>query len=1268
MNVNVEGDQVNNKVTYDQVSSEIKFVWSFAKELADTYRQNITLKKKADGTPVALEASQFTYTETSNGAGLVLDLSGTDLATGTSYILSIASGLEALDETTLGKNYNWEFKILSGDYTIKAIVDGGGHKVILKNDGTVWSWGSNYNGQLGDGTRTNRDKPVKAAGLDNVIDIAAGTGYGAPGISKGEGGFTVALKDDGTVWSWGNNGWGQLGHPDSLVPQQIPGLTGIKAVSAIYRNTIAIREDGTAWTSSHLYTDDNVVQWRESSSDYSIGSNFIAAAVGGDGCVGSSKKIEGGSLNHYHHYLALKDDGTVWGWNFNRFGQLGFNYQELEGDENKAYSFSPVKAEIVHDIAAICAGGDRSLALKKDGTVWTWGDDHATPIQVDGLSEIIAIDTSKTNGGTCLALKQDGTVWVWRLIRGDTKTLESYPGQNTTPVQVSGLGGVVAFTANDSGGIAARNDGTLWQINLDGTCSQLNINIVADTEAPTWPDDSAITLTDVAETGLCLNWTLPDNSETITQYAVYVNGDIYARVGGDTTACFISGLTCGETYTFKIEAGDASGNWSTDGPTLTKTMEELTWPAFPKMGKAAIGSNFMVAVRDDGTVWAWGINDRGQLGVRSETCSHSAVPKQIPGLSDVIAVTAGENFSVALKNDGTVWAWGDNNYGQMGDGRTPTYSSGYSDWIIPDYPYTSTPSQVVGLNGITAIAAGRYHCLALKNDGTVWAWGDDRSAQLGDAQNPQWMIHGPYQTTPLQVPNLSGIVSISAGADISMVLRDDGTAWVWGDGINNRWPVSTDVLGVKAIAAGGTNRYVCLDEEGNIHSGSDGNINGLSNVKSVAYGGYAIGKKNENDRNHFIVLKDDGTVWTSGDNEHGQLGNGTNYINNGMVQVQGLCDVVAVYAGPYNCAVLCNGGTIITWGDNTYGQIGDGSQVMRYTPTASQMTITAPVLATPPTLNADTTDNTMGKAIDINFADDADWRAAIKDIIIDGNSIKGQYTITYGNININAEIFNEVRNYNIVVKAQGYSDASVTQTILNGQDAAGHIVIFQKPFKSFNGPTGGVGIDGEFKVGFSEQVLPESLNIVLNKIGITENLEGEKEPVEFTYELNQNKVLSIKTKEKLGYGTYYELVLPAGIKDIKGNISENDAKVVFYTRSFKQPVYKMTQGGKEVSRIVPGQSYQLTATLENCSDRSQTVDAILQLRGGKGAREKHGGDVLAQLNKMVTVGSRQTTDVTLEFTVPVDIDSSVIYGDIYVWEKDGAHASAEPVHFSCPVD
>ena len=129
-----------------------------------------------------------------------------------------------------------------------------------------------------------------------------------------------------------------------------------------------------------------------------------------------------------------------------------------------------------------------------------------------------------------------------------------------------------------------------------------------------------------------------------------------------------------------------------------------------------------MALKSDGTVWTWGPGGLGQLG-RGSITSDSSIPVQVRGfdgggyLSDVVAIAKGENHSLALKSDGTVWAWGHNIYGQLGDGTTTT---------------RTTPVPVAGLSNVVAIASGDWHSLALKSDGTVWAWGWNPVGQLGD--------------------------------------------------------------------------------------------------------------------------------------------------------------------------------------------------------------------------------------------------------------------------------------------------------------------------------------------------------------------------------------------------------------------------------------------------------------------------------------------------------------------------------------------------------
>ena len=133
-------------------------------------------------------------------------------------------------------------------------------------------------------------------------------------------------------------------------------------------------------------------------------------------------------------------------------------------------------------------------------------------------------------------------------------------------------------------------------------------------------------------------------------------------------------------------------------------------------------------------------------------------PKQVNGLSDIIAISGGGDHSLALRSDGTVWAWGDNHSGQLGDGTKED---------------KRTPVQVKDLSNVTAIFAGYVHNLALKSDGTVWAWGYNGYGQLGDGTTT-------YRSTPVQVRDISGIIAISGGGDHSLALGTDNTVWEWG--------------------------------------------------------------------------------------------------------------------------------------------------------------------------------------------------------------------------------------------------------------------------------------------------------------------------------------------------------------------------------------------------------------------------------------------------------------------------------------------------------
>ena len=156
-------------------------------------------------------------------------------------------------------------------------------------------------------------------------------------------------------------------------------------------------------------------------------------------------------------------------------------------------------------------------------------------------------------------------------------------------------------------------------------------------------------------------------------------------------------------------------------------------------------------------IFTWGGNSYGQLGVGTTNGLYNT-PVQVTGLTGVTAIAGGNIHTIALKSNGTVWAWGHNGYGQLGDGTTT---------------HRYTPVQVSGITGVIAIAVGEVHTIALKSDGTVWAWGSNEFGQLGDGTTT-------HRYTPIQVTSLTSVTAIASGGYHTIALKSDGTVWTWG--------------------------------------------------------------------------------------------------------------------------------------------------------------------------------------------------------------------------------------------------------------------------------------------------------------------------------------------------------------------------------------------------------------------------------------------------------------------------------------------------------
>ena len=288
---------------------------------------------------------------------------------------------------------------LSTGVTISAVAAGSYHSLALASDGTVYAWGHNVTGELGDGTRTDRTTPVKVSGLTNVIAIAAG-------YDQGSMGFSLALKSDGTVWGWGCNWDYELAHDtdtgcgaecfdDTATPVQLPGLTNITSIAAGYAFGAAVNNSGNvlAWGWNNLGVFGNGTCG--AASTYIPAHVLVSAASSTTLFSGATSVVTGriGSASEAY-VLALKNDGTVWGWGNNNFGVLGDGTTgstvNCAGNPAMPYlRLYPVQALGLTNIVALSTGEAHSLALKSDGTVWAWGSDANSIL---GLDESVMAD------------------------------------------------------------------------------------------------------------------------------------------------------------------------------------------------------------------------------------------------------------------------------------------------------------------------------------------------------------------------------------------------------------------------------------------------------------------------------------------------------------------------------------------------------------------------------------------------------------------------------------------------------------------------------------------------------------------------------------------------------------------------------------------------------------------------------------------------------------------------------------------------------------
>jgi alpha-tubulin suppressor-like RCC1 family protein len=832
------------------------------------------------------------------------------------------------DGTTTQKNFPVKLNSLSG---IIAISAGLWHSVALKSDGTVWTWGLNSNGQLGDGSTVQKTSPVQITGLSGIIAIACGSNH------------TIALKNDGTLWAFGRNADGQIGDGTLInrtTPVQITTLTDVTAISAGESHSIALTNNGTLWTwgrNNHGQLGDGTTTNKklpvQIGGTCSITTGLMASTSQTNACNGgnnASATIT--AYNGLPPYSYLWNNGITSSTATN-LSEGSYSIVTTDANGDTATRFVTIIhvpfAKTITQNSVNCYGKNTgSVDLTVNGGsgnysyMWSNGSttedisnlfantytinivditcnetiiDSIHINQPDSLTTTLIYSslTCGNNNGSASANVNGGTQpysYLWNT--GSTSAAINNLTAGSYNLKVTDANGCI-----DSANVAIALQSTAVISNISSQTNVLcnlsnngSATVTASggtpgytyawSTAPVQTTSTAIGLTEgtytvtISDTNGCVssntaNITVLQPINVIahaTSTVSHPGTSVTLTASGTSTYAWNNGIVNGvpfipsSTTNYIVTGTDGSGCYNKDTITITIIENNKTLSS---------GGLFSLAVCTNGIPMSWGDNTYGQLG--DGTTVQKNAPIQLNNTTDIAQIAGGYYHSLLLKNNGTVWACGVNNNGELGDGTNIDKSN---------------PVQVLGLTGVIAIAAGRSHSLALKNDGTVWAFGLNNSGQIGDGTLINKQI-------PIQVIGVTNIVAIAAGYNHSLALKNDGTVWAWGD---NGWgQLGTNLTGVIK------NPQI---------------INNLSNIIAITGG-----------ENHTLALKDNGTVWALGINNNGELGNGTNSFSYNPVNVTGLTNIIAIEAGMGHSLALKNDGTLWAWGVNGWGQLGNGNTI-----------------------------------------------------------------------------------------------------------------------------------------------------------------------------------------------------------------------------------------------------------------------------------------------------------------------------------------------------
>jgi len=864
------------------------------------------------------------------------------------------------------------------------------HTIALHNDTSVWAWGWNNKGQLGSGTTSELLVPTCVDGLTRVQNIAAGAYH------------SMALLHNGDVKAWGSNSYGQLGDGTSnqrYQPAPVNNLEKIKAIAAGYNHSLAILEDNTvmAWGNNNAgqvgdYSDGNN-KFIPVKVSHLVNVVSIAAgkehsmALKKNGTVwawGSNDKGQlgiGSTINQNHpvqietlddidaiaaggqHSMALREDGTIWIWGLNNQGQLGNG--TMLTDEVIHYETTPIKVESNQPFIGISAGENHSMALSADGTVWVWGDNSKGQLGTDTPQNILVpqlvyapINAPDNLDPLNLGLQEPPKITIQEDNQSEYLFFEIRDAE--TPVQdlsVTGEADNPVLVPMDQVFIEC-NDGqckamiTPSQNDFGETLIQFRVNdkenstvssiklVVEQVNDPPFISEIDDQRTDENITSSPIYFTIDDlesnaddlflsahsmNTILVPDDQIVFGGSgknrfVTITPGTDQSGLAVITLTVSDqkeafsrSFTFSVNAapyisdiGDITiaEDQSTDHiyfevSDTESSLTELTIEGFSSeqhivsdeniiLNRTNLGYSLLIIPNEDQsgkTKITLRVSDGN--AVTEDTFTLTIEPDNDPPIIKFEELMGKPAIAAGAFHCLAVRGGKDvMAWGRNDMGQLGIGNSG--DGIGRIFPHF-----VNGMEKIVNLAAGENHSLALSTDGKVWAWGNNSSGQLGIGD-----LNVKQLDAPQKILHLTDIMAIDAGHTHSLALQSDGTVWSWGNNSNGQLGNGLEISESKPIL-----------------------IPKLSSCIAIA-AGYA----------HSVALKNDGTVWTWGLNSAGQLGDNSEINRNEPVPV-GVANVIAIAAGDYHTVALKKDGTVWTWGDNPNGQLGDGTKETKYIPT-----------------------------------------------------------------------------------------------------------------------------------------------------------------------------------------------------------------------------------------------------------------------------------------------------------------------------------------------